>query len=349
MKLITQKNTLRDILAADVRLFEQSILKDSAVRAYPDSSSLTNKWYRLKYNWMKRLGMDPVPRTADRYLTDPLNDDASLFVVMMGVDRLKYMPYANRTRHARMIYLFDAWPKDYNRILRFVHECKITRVFVSARQSSEDLNKSTTDTTFYHVPEGIEPSAYHAARYDAKDIDVLALGRKYDRYHDIIRPVMEDQGRTYLYEYFKGEIIFPDREGLIDGLSRTKISICVPGSVTHPERSGHVETMTMRYLQSMVSKCLVVGQAPAEMISLFGYNPVINIDWKDPAGQIVDLLKNFHLHIPLIERNHREVLSRHTWTDRFQQIKRILSRTATKEGKELQPMLSPVRDLNSVV
>jgi spore maturation protein CgeB len=74
----------------------------------------------------------------------------------------------------------------------------------------------------------------------------------------------------------------------------------------------------------MASKCLIVGHAPKEMVELFGYQPVIEIDWKDPTGQIEYLLQNFDLHIPLIERNYREVMTKHTWADRFSQIKHIL-------------------------
>ena len=53
------------------------------------------------------------------------------------------------------------------------------------------------------------------------------------------------------------------RDAFIDGLARSRVSICVPSSVTHPERAGDIETMTIRYLQSMVSKCVVLGRAPA--------------------------------------------------------------------------------------
>jgi hypothetical protein len=75
----------------------------------------------------------------------------------------------------------------------------------------------------------------------------------------------------------------------------------------------------------MASKCLIVGHAPAEMIKLFGYNPVIEIDWDQAEEQIEDILQHFHLHIPLIERNYKAVLANHTWVHRFHQIKKILS------------------------
>lgn len=335
MRLILQEDTQREILAEDIWLFENAILQDPAVKPL-EVSRLSELWVRVQRKFRTLTGMERIPVTKPQYLEDPLNDPKSLFTILMGIDKRKYLPHADRTSHARMIYLFDAWPKEYQRIVRFITDYRIDNVFVSARQSADDLNALVNKNLFHYVPEGVDPSVYRYARYDAKDIDVLALGRKHDRYHERILPALQRNDRTYLYEVLKGHIIFPDRKGLIDGLARTKISICVPGSITHPERSGHVETMTMRYLQSMASKCLIVGHAPAEMIKLFGYNPVIEIDWDHAEDQIEDILQHFHFHIPLIERNYKEVLANHTWSHRFHQIKKILA-----GQQEIQQKLVP--------
>jgi hypothetical protein len=324
MQLILQGNTQRRILAEDIWLFENAILQDPAVRPL-DLSGFSQLLLKFKRKLKKVAGMELYPATKSQHLKDPINDPKSIFAILMGLDKQKYQPHADYTSHARMVYLFDAWPKEYHRIIRFVNEFKIDHVFVSASRSADDLNDLLNRKMFHHVPEGIDPAAYKYARYDQKNIDVLALGRKYDKYHERILPALQRLDRTYMFEVVKGHIIFPDREGLIDGLARTKISVCVPVSITHPERSGHVETMTMRYLQSIASKCLILGHAPTEMITLFGYNPVIEIDWDNAEAQIEDLLKHFHAHIPLIERNYRELVSKHTWSHRFQQIKGILA------------------------
>jgi glycosyltransferase involved in cell wall biosynthesis len=335
-------------LAADISLFEKAILKDPYVIPLNDSRfefGLQQAKQKLRHF----VGLKPFSETPRRYLSDPLHDPNSLFAVMMGLDHKKYRPHAHITNHARMIYFFDAWPKEYHRIIKFVNDYSIDRIFVSASQSADDLNALLNQKKFHHVPEGVDPSVYRYARYDLKNIDVLALGRKYDRYHERILPALQRFDRTYMYEVLKGHIIFPDREGLIDGLARTKISICVPGSITHPERSGHVETMTMRYLQSMASKCLILGHAPAEMINLFGYNPVIEIDWENAEDQILDLLQHFHLHIPLIERNYRELVSKHTWVHRFQQIKDILAGASASTTFGKSPQLLQVESPVSII
>ena len=140
----------------------------------------------------------------------------------------------------------------------------------------------------------------------------------------MISPVLEKAGKTYLYEKEKGGIVFPSREEFVAGLARSKISICFPSSMTHPDRAGDVETMTTRYLQSMISKCLVLGHAPAEMVELFGYNPVVEMDMADPAGQIVEMLRDYASYLPFIEKNFSLVSEDHTWAKRWDRMAQVL-------------------------
>ena len=121
-------------------------------------------------------------------------------------------------------------------------------------------------------------------------------------------------------EQTPGQIVFPDRPAFVAGLARARISICFPSNITHPERAGDVSTLTLRYLQSLASKCLVVGSAPEEMLRLFGYNPVIQADLQDPAGQLLSILENYDDFAELIEQNYRKVVAEHTWQQRWEQI-----------------------------
>ncbi len=109
----------------------------------------------------------------------------------------------------------------------------------------------------------------------------------------------------------------------IDGLARTKISIYFPSDLTHPEKAGDVSTMTVRYLQSMVVKCLIVGHAPQKMVDLFGYNPVVEADFTRPAEQLIEILNHYEDYFPFIERNYQEVIEHHNWQCRWNQLKEI--------------------------
>lgn len=265
-----------------------------------------------------RRALAAVPTVPDRLAPG----DRQYFAVLMGPQFAKCMPHFLLPAQ-KAIYLFDVWPDVQDQVAQFINAFSVDYAFVSASQAAAAIQQRV-DAEVLWVPEGIDPAPYRHRPTAERTVDVLQLGRRYDAYHDRIVGALEREGRTYLYEAHKGEIIFPTRESFLEGLANAKISVCVPSSITHPSRSGTVETMTLRYLQSMASKCLVVGHAPEEMVRLFGYNPVVEIDADDPAGQLVDVLGRMDEYADLIERNYRNVLNEHTWHHRWQRISEVL-------------------------
>jgi spore maturation protein CgeB len=206
-----------------------------------------------------------------------------------------------------------------------LNEFKINIVFISAKQSADFLKNELLKTNVYWMPEGINIDDYKFVEYSKKNIDIIQMGRKYDFYHMGILKFCTESQIKYLFEKNKGEIIFKTKEEFIDGLSRSKISICFHSSTTNPERSGNTSTMTQRYLQSMASKCLIVGNLPYDMLHLFDYNPIIEADLKNPIKQLREILTNFSTYIPLIEKNYEEVKKNHQWKNRIKTFKNIIN------------------------
>jgi hypothetical protein len=66
-----------------------------------------------------------------------------------------------------------------------------------------------------------------------------------------------------------------------------------------------------------------VGKAPKELLTLFGYNPVIEIDMNNPVRQLQSIFENFSNYIPLIENNFNTAINQHTWRHRWAKIKSI--------------------------
>ena len=270
-----------------------------------------------------RMGINAatlVGKLPGRHQTDHGTRD--YFAVMMGIDITKCAPWFVLPAR-RSVYLFDAWPSKHREIVHFVKSWGVQYAFVSSSQAAQRLSVASDSCTFIWVPEGIDAEQYRARTPGEKDIDVLQLGRKHQPWHDMVHPASAG-AFSYLYEETKGQIIFPERRDFVEGLGRAKISICFPSSITHPERAGDIETMTVRYLQSIASKCLIVGRAPAEMIELFGYNPVIDADMSDPAGQIKSILRNYQDYASLVERNYDAVVREHTWKRRWERMSAIL-------------------------
>jgi len=250
-------------------------------------------------------------------------DGPDYFAVMMNLAAAPLAPWFSRAAR-KSVYIFDAWPAMHRSITRFVADWGVQYAFVSSRQGAERLAPVSESCTFIWVPEGVDPARYQRRPASERDVDVLQLGRKYDAHHELIAPALERGGKRYLFENEKGTLVFPGREQLSEGLARSRISICVPSSITHPARAGDIETMTVRYLQSMASKCLLLGHAPAEMIDLFGYNPVIEIEMDRAADQVLDLLADYDSYLPMIERNFSLVRSEHTWDKRWERMSSLL-------------------------
>ncbi len=323
MELIVRPPRRYHVAQDTVAELESAILSDSQV-VPADANKTVEAVVTGATRLFRKAGLDigslarsPRPASAAEA---PGKD---YFAVMMEIDSARTAPWFIRAGR-KSVYLFDAWPARHGDIRQFVETWGIQYAFVSSSQAAERLSQLSDRCTFIWVPEGIDPSRYQHRSFLEKDIDVLQLGRRYDAHHPLIVPELQRAGKTYLHEKEKGGIVFPSREEFVDGLARTRISICVPSSVTHPERVGDIETMTLRYLQSMVSKCVVLGHAPAEMVELFGYNPVVEIDMSAPGAQILDLLGRYEDYLPLVERNYAIVTNHHTWATRWERMASVL-------------------------
>jgi hypothetical protein len=324
MKLITNPVINGHVSLDTIDEFEKTILTDELVKPIKPYGQLKVDLLYIIYLVFVKSGISLIRNSKPKITVYPLNDKLHLFSVIFCLDIRKIFAYALSNYHYRSIYLFDGWPSKHDQILDFFKYLKIDYLFISSLQSAGIFGSKLGFDKVHWIPEGINPEEYKHYAFEDKTIDVLALGRKYDLYHEAIVDRLRESKIIYLYEKVKGQVIFPSREEFLEGIARSKISICVPCNITHPERSGFLEHMTNRYLQSMVSKCLIVGRAPKEMVDLFGYNPVVEIDMNNPVQQLESILTNYSDYFPLIEKNYEQVLKNHTWRNRWNQIKEIL-------------------------
>ncbi|MDH3348371.1 MAG: hypothetical protein OEM02_09800 [Desulfobulbaceae bacterium] len=252
------------------------------------------------------------------------NGDEDYFSILMGVWYLaKTYPYFLKARR-RSIYLFDAWFTAHDVIEKLSKVVNLDTIFFSSLQAKNTFEEKGIPSKCIWIPEGLTPNDYYLYDYEKKDIEVLNFGRKWTWYHDLIKDPLENKGISYLYEKKWFNVIFKTHDEFKRGLARSKISICFPKNISHPTIAGSISTMTNRYLQSMVSKSLIVGLMPEEMKLLFDYTPIIEIDPKHPAEQLMDILAHYDDYIPLIEKNYEIVCSHHTWENRWIEIAKHL-------------------------
>jgi hypothetical protein len=222
--------------------------------------------------------------------------------------------------HEIVPWCFDSWPNLRDRIEQMLVRNRVRVAMFTARQSAEYFKRKLGIDAFW-MPEACEAEKYRPEKLlRDRAIDVLELGRKYDRYHDAITPRLEQLGKKHLYEKIKGQLIFSGADGLAQGFADSKISVCFPSSMTHPERSGDCETVTLRYFESMASRCLIVGHGPAELQDIMGYNPVIEADWDNAADQIEQIVQNIDRYQEQVDRNYEIVLKHGVWDVRIAEL-----------------------------
>lgn len=243
--------------------------------------------------------------------------------VVIGYQKEKIFPYFHFNADLKVLWMYDAWEPLFDEIEKTIRAYKINLVFTASKQSADYFNTLNIPNFQSHwIPEGIDVTQYQFIPYQERTTDVLQIGRKWNEYHEKIKAI--ENNLVYKYEKKAGQIIFPTREEFLFGLANSKISICVPSNITHPNVTGFISTITNRFLQSMASKCLIVGKVPHDMLHLFDYNPIVEIDEENPVAQIEAILANFDTYIPLIEKNYEVVKNYHNWDNRVSQIENFI-------------------------
>ena len=106
----------------------------------------------------------------------------------------------------------------------------------------------------------------------------------------------------------------------------TKVTICLPRSMTHPDLAGGVETLTQRYWEAMLSRIVIVGHCPQELMDIVGYNPCIEIDAANPVKQIKEIVNNISDYQSLVDHNRETALRYAPWELRMKEVKEWLEK-----------------------
>lgn len=233
-------------------------------------------------------------------------------VISLGLPYRHYLfgktfPHFALRGRLRVWWTFDVWEPRFGEIEEIVREARIDLFLVSSLQAAEHFRSLHLPGCEVHwVPEVIEAARFSPRPWDERSVDVVSFGRGHARYHEAIADGCRERGISYLFQ--PG---YPTQESFVQGLADARISICFPRSETHPDLTGSVSTTTLRYLQSMAAKCLILGGTPFDAEEMFGYRPMIDVDWSDPVGQIEGILRSPQEHERLIERNHAELSAHH--------------------------------------
>lgn len=229
--------------------------------------------------------------------------------------------------------LWDCWPVYWDKLFKSLIKLKVKVVFVSSSQVAKMLNERLPSVHSYYIPEGIDSQEYYkGADLCDRPYELYELGRIYIPYHNKLTSLLASKKIKYhFYTIHKsngenGKLAFLTYEDLISNLSKIKIVVSFPQNITNPKKAGDIETLTQRYWESMLSRNIIVGQAPEELIELIGYNPVINANLSDPCGQIISILNNIKDYQDLVDKNYVTAMKHSSWLNRIVSVKEILNK-----------------------
>jgi len=243
------------------------------------------------------------------------------FAAMISGDFRLFIPAAFFSRN-NYIYMYDAWPRFHRWIFPLLNFFNINCVFFSSKQVYEAFVQKYPERTSkaMWLPEALTIAEYCSVPHAQREIDVLEFGRNYAAYHELITAPLLINHKIHIYKSSTTPVLFPGKAAFTTALSQSRIVICVPSNISHPERAEYLSTMTLRYLQAMASKCLIVGMMPSDMEELFGYVPIVEIDMNHAAEQILEVLDQYEQYLPLIEKNYALVKAKHQWQNRWEVI-----------------------------
>lgn len=231
----------------------------------------------------------------------------------------KTFPYYGTDCDLRVLWTYDVWEPDFKRVEELVNKSKLDLLLLSSYQATAHFKKLNLRNCKVHwVPETIDVHAYQHKAWKDRSINILSFGRSWQQYHEVIVDGCEKHQINYQYQErsathdvavhgLKKKLQFPTTADFTAGLADSQICICFPRCVTHPALAGEVSTLTIRYLQAMASKCVILGAAPKEITQLFDYNPVIEVDWEKPVEQIRHILDYPEAYMAIVEKNYQMV------------------------------------------
>jgi len=276
-----------------------------------------------------RRVMPAVLRASHLLQTDRLRH--RVLIITSRGDGILEAAYPHYLSYQIVPMLWDVWPSEQDRLFGDLRLLRCPLALVTSRQMARRIEQELGIKTLW-VPEGIDTDGFiQGGELASRPIDIYELGRQHGPYHQVVRQAMSQgivktwKGNEYDTDGRLLRLAVSTGAGLKELLSKSRLVTCFPKSDTaSPSESGGIETLTQRYWEVMLSRALPIGRAPGELTDLIGYNPVIDIDWRDPCRQLGNILANISSFQPLIERNYAAACEIAPWDKRMAAVKSFI-------------------------
>lgn len=218
--------------------------------------------------------------------------------------------------HEVIPFIWDCWPCYYDKMEAWFNRHKTRTAIFTSRMEMEEMQKRCPQVKMLWCPEAVDASNYKKGKL-LKDrcINLLEFGRSNER---VLCKLSID---NHVCTYVNGKFIYSNEE-LYEAMGDARITVCLPKSMTHPDIAQGIETLTQRYWESMLSRMVIIGHAPKELIDICGYNPVLELpnDKEQINTFILNIISNIEDYQELVDRNRQTALEKGLWSIRMKDV-----------------------------
>lgn len=266
------------------------------------------------------------------------------FVEPISITFDTFLDYA---LHEVVPMIWDCWPCYYDKMTRWFFKHHTRTAIFTSRSEMEVMKVRCPQVEMIWCPEAVDTSLYSGGKtLKERGIDLLEFGRSNE--FVLGRTTTDDsflstntsnctntsslntedtkctensfRGINHVCTKVGDKFLYTNEE-LYSAMGDAKVTICFPRSIAQPELAQGVETLTQRYWEAMLSRMVIVGHAPAELVDFIGYNPCIELDItqsvEDRRKQILDVIEHIEDYQGLVDRNREVALNMGGWDTRM--------------------------------
>lgn len=235
--------------------------------------------------------------------------------------------------HEIVPFVWDCWPCYFDKMERWLKRHKVRTAIFTSRQEMEVMRLRLPHINYLWCPEAINTEDYKEGKpLTERSIDLLEFGRSNEKvlgdtseqnFQDLKLETRNLKPFHHVCTKVGDRFLFTEKQ-LHNVMEDAKVTICLPRSMTHPEIAGNIETLTQRYWEAMLSRMVIVGHAPQELIDVCGYNPVVELDELPKYGGWSGIISNINEFQRLVDKNRQVALDKGDWKVRMKVVRHWL-------------------------
>ena len=219
-------------------------------------------------------------------------------------------------------FVWDCWPRYFEKTCQWIEKHQVRTAIFTSSQTAERMRQRFPEKNIMYCPEAIDTSLYiKGGLLKDRKTDLLEFGRG--------SKINGNGTLNHVRTKVNGKFTYTN-EQLYEAMGDAKITIALPRSMTQPKIAGDIETLTQRYWECMLSRMVMVGHAPKELVDIIGYNPVIELDREHSNEQIHDILSHIEDYQTLVDKNREMALQKGDWTQRMKDVMDYLQQIYNK-------------------